>query len=1024
MKNSNTFLNRSALVAIALVCVAGQACALDPGRAVWQYVHDSWGPEKGFPGGPIYAITQTSDGYLWIGAEAGLIRFDGVTFTVVRDRGPNAFSMDHVLGLSADRDGSLWVQLSDPTLLRYRDGTFTAIRPNPHRTDSRVTAIAGPNSGGLLLASRMDGAALFGGSHFKTLAGASSLPRSPVISIAETTKDEVWLGTREEGLVRLRRNQVSKITKGLPDLKINCLLAGRNGEVSVGTDRGMVRWNGSEVTREGVSGALDRTQILAMTRDRDSNIWIGTGTQGLLRLNERRLASRGERGPNAAVTAPSAAVTALFEDREGDLWAGSANGIERFRDSAFVTYSSGQGLAKENGGPTDADSRGRIWWAPVTGGLYWLQEGKVGHVAEAGLERDVVYSISGADDDLWLGRRRGGLTHLHLEGRSITAKTYTQANGLAENTIYTVHRNRDGSVWAGTLTGGVSHFQDGHFKTFTSANGLAANTVTSIAESSDGTMWFGTPSGLSSRGRHGWKTYGVEDGLPSENVYSLLFDSSGVLWIGTLHGIAFVHAGRIVVPQGLPPSLREQVFGITEDRAGALWIATARNILRVARDKMCQGPLVDGDVREYRLADGLADMQGVRRDRSIVTDPSGRVWISRRAGLSMVDPARLSRESVPSIAHIDGFSVDGGSMDPRHAVLVPWDRKRIAIDYTGLNLSAPDRVRFRFRLDGFDGTWSGPVAEKEAVYTNLAPGSYRFHVMASNVDGVWNGGEAVMPFEVDPAIWQTWWFRLCAVLSLAIAVAALYRWRLHQLTLEVNLRFDERLAERTRLARELHDTLLQTIQGSKMVADDALETEGGGLNPTRMHTALEKVSVWLEQATQEGRAALHSLRSSTSQENDLAEAFRSATNDCLPSDSMEVSLSVEGTATEMHPIVRDEIFRIGLEAIRNACWHSGGSLLEVELSYAKNFTLRVRDNGKGIHPEVAAKGKEGHFGLKGMQERAGRVGGKLSLFSSSASGSEVELIVPGRIVFRGRRRRIFDNVRKLFKNQKSFSAFR
>ena len=1004
-------------MAIALVWLAGNACALDPGRAVWQYVHDRWGPEKGFLGGPISAITQSSDGYLWIGAEAGLIRFDGLTFTVVRDRGPNAFVMDHVLGLSADRDGSLSVQLSEPTLLRYREGTFSAVRPNPKREDSRVTAIASANGGGLLLASRMDGAALFVGSHFKTLAGVASLPASPVISIAQRANNEVWLGTREEGLIRLGKSQVSTITKGLPDLKINCLLPEKSGDVLIGTDHGMVRWNGSEVTKAGVPRALDHAQILAMTRDRDSNIWIGTGTQGLLRLNDEGLASLGESGRRAA-------ITALFEDREGDVWAGSANGVERLRDSPFVAYSVEQGLPKENGGPIYADAWGRIWWAPVTGGLYWLKEGKVGHVAEAGLERDVVYSISGDHDDLWLGRQRGGLTHLHLEGRSVKAKTYTQTDGLAENTIYTVHQNRDGSVWAGTLTGGVSHFQDGRFETFTSANGLVADTVTSIAESADGTMWFATPSGLSSCGRNGWRTYGVGDGLPSENVYSLLFDSSGDLWVGTLHGIAFVHAGRIVVPAGLPPSLHEKVFGISEDRAGSLWVVTSSSVLRVARDKICQGLLVDGDVREYRLTDGLTGMQGVRRDRSVVADPSGRVWLSRSVGLSMVDPTRLSVESVQSIAQIDGFSVDGGSIDPRHPVSVPWNRRRVAIAYAGLNLSAPDRVRFRFRLDGFDRTWSGPVSGKEAVYTNLGPGSYRFHVMASNADGVWNGGEATMPFEVDPALWQTWWFRLCTVLSLAVTMAALYRWRLHQLTVQVNLRFDERLAERTRLARELHDTLLQTIQGSKMVADDALEIEGGALNPTRMHTALEKVSVWLEQATQEGRAALHSLRNSTSQENDLAEAFRRAANDCLSSHPMEVSLFVEGAAIEMHPIVRDEIFRIGFEAIRNACRHSGASRLEVELSYAKRFTLRVRDNGKGIDPDVAAKGKEGHFGLQGMQERAKRVGGKLSLFSSSGSGSEVELIVPGRLAFRGRRRRAVDNLRRLFRNKKSFSPLR
>ncbi len=569
MRSSSTFLSsqlcfglsRSLRLGVAIVCLAGNARALDPDRAARQYVRDHWGPEKGFLGGPIYAITQTTDGYLWIGAEAGLVRFDGFAFTLMRDPGPHPFVIDHVFGLSTDRDGSLWVQLSDPTLLRYRNGTFAAVTLNPQLGDGRVTAIARASTGALLIASRRDGAVSWTGSKFESIATAASLPRSPVVSIAGTTKDDVWLGTREAGLIHVNRRQISRITSGLPDLRINCLLAEKNGDVLVGTDRGMVRWDGSEITTAGVPRALEHAQILAMTRDRDSNIWIGTGTKGLLRLNQQGLCSLRDHDSRAP-------ITALFEDREGDLWTGSSSGIERLRDSAFVTYASGGGLPRENSGPIYCDSHGRVWWAPATGGLYWLRDGQIEHVKEAGLDRDVVYSITGGDTGVWLGRQRGGLTHLSFDGNSFTAKTYTQGDGLAENTVNAVQENRDGSVWAGTLTEGVSHFKNGRFNNYTSANGLAANIITSIAEGTDGTMWFATPGGLSSFMRNTWRTYGVQDGLPSENVYSLLADSSGVIWVGTLHGIAFVRSGHVVTPAGLPLSLREQTFGMAEDKAG------------------------------------------------------------------------------------------------------------------------------------------------------------------------------------------------------------------------------------------------------------------------------------------------------------------------------------------------------------------------------------------------------------------------------------------------------------------------
>jgi signal transduction histidine kinase len=234
--------------------------------------------------------------------------------------------------------------------------------------------------------------------------------------------------------------------------------------------------------------------------------------------------------------------------------------------------------------------------------------------------------------------------------------------------------------------------------------------------------------------------------------------------------------------------------------------------------------------------------------------------------------------------------------------------------------------------------------------------------------------------------------------SLALAITMSYRWRLHQLTRQLNIRFEERLTERSRIARELHDTLLQTIQGSKMVADDALDDVPA--DPVRMRKALVKLANWLEQAMEEGRVALASLRTAQTETDDLTEAFERAAKECMAKASMYVAFSVEGTVKELHPVARDEVYHIGYEAIRNACNHSGGSRLEVELNFARNLALRVRDNGKGIEPEVAANGKQTHFGLKGMAERAARVGGTLNLFSSSDSGTEVELIVPGHIVFR------------------------
>jgi signal transduction histidine kinase len=262
---------------------------------------------------------------------------------------------------------------------------------------------------------------------------------------------------------------------------------------------------------------------------------------------------------------------------------------------------------------------------------------------------------------------------------------------------------------------------------------------------------------------------------------------------------------------------------------------------------------------------------------------------------------------------------------------------------------------------------------------------------------VWNDTGATLSFTVAPAWYQTEWFLALCVVAGLFLLWTLYRLRLRQVAKAMSTRFNERLDERIRVARDLHDTVLQTIQGSKLVADDALDPS---TDPARMRRAMEQLSVWLGRATEEGRAALNSLRTSATEKNDLAEAFRRAIDECRIQSSMESSFSVVGTASEMHPIVRDEVYRIGYEAIRNACVHSQASRLQVELTYAQDLALRVSDNGVGIDPGVADGGKKGHFGLQGMRERAARIVGKLTVISSAASGTEVKLVVPGGIIYR------------------------
>jgi PAS domain S-box-containing protein len=345
-------------------------------------------------------------------------------------------------------------------------------------------------------------------------------------------------------------------------------------------------------------------------------------------------------------------------------------------------------------------------------------------------------------------------------------------------------------VWAGTLNGGVSKFKDGHFTTYTTTNGLASNTVSSILETRDGAMWFATPSGLSSFSNGRWRTYTTVEGLPSPEVNCLFEDSSGTLWSGTSAGLAFFGSGHFQVPNESPDVLREQILGMADDKSGRFWIATSHHVLRVPRDKLLSGVVKAVDVHEYDQADGLESTEGVRRSRSVVSDSAGRIWFSLSSGLSVVDPSQIKDNSVPALPHIEAITADNNIANLDAFVQIPPSPRRITFEYTGLSLAGPGRVRFRYFLEGFDSSWSQPVAAREAVYTNLGPGPYRFRLVASNSEGLWNGPETAIAFKVAPAYYQTYWFRL-----LCVAALLAFLWGLHRLRVQQLRREERRLRE-------------------------------------------------------------------------------------------------------------------------------------------------------------------------------------------------------------------------------------
>lgn len=978
------------ILIVALAGLSVNVYGLDPKRSMSQYVRQQWNVGSEFPGG-VNAIQQTVDGYLWIGTDKGLVRFDGVTFRAAPFASDDSVPTSPVLGLIADDSGRLWIQRQGAGLLRYGGEHFERTLSDPSEISSQVTAMSKDRDGGVLLADATAGILRLEKENLEKVVSPGALIGStPMISIAEAADGKVWLGTLFAGLFVFEKGRAANIKAGLPERKINCLLPVGSDDLWVGTDNGLYRWNGSSFHRVGLPPSAG-SQILTMIRDRDANVWVGTAG-GLLRINAKGPSFSPEKELRG-----SGGISALFEDREGDLWVGGERGLARIRDSVFVTYSQTAGLHLEHNGPVYVDNEGRTWIAPEEGGLYFLNNGRIQSVKSDGLAKDVVYSIGGRGDEIWIGRQRGGLTRLRFPNSTLEAQTYTQAQGLAQNSVYAVFQSSDGAVWAGTLSGGVSRFSRGRFVTYTTANGLAANTVSSILETHDGTMWFGTSNGVSSLSNGQWRSYGTRDGLRSENVICLFGDSSGTLWTGTSAGLAFLSLGRFQTPAEWPAVLREPLSGLAEDKKGSLWMVTSTHLLRVPRGMLLAGGIRDADIRLFGTADGLPSKQGVNRSRSVVSDSVGRIWFSLSGGLSVVDPSHLVETSPPAIPHVETVSADGVQLPMGDVVRIPPSQKRITFGYTGLSLAIPTRIRFRYMVDGFDRGWSESVIAREAVYTNLGPGTYRFRVIASNSRGMWNGSEAAISFEVEPALWQNWWFRSVIAVLVGFAILLLYRLRLHQLTHQLNMLFEERLGERTRIAQELHDTLLQGFLSASMqlhVADDRLPQT----SPAK--PLVRRVLELMKDVIDESRNTVKGLRSPNTGPLELDVAFSRVPEELGCKQSLDFRVIVEGQSRRLSPFIRDDVYRMGREALVNAFRHSGANTIQVELEYgSRQLRLMVRDDGCGIDEQVLRSGREGHWGLPGMRERAERIGARLRLWSHPARGTEVELVVPGRIAF-------------------------
>jgi ligand-binding sensor domain-containing protein/signal transduction histidine kinase len=970
--------------------------ALDPVRALSQYVHRSWGQEQGLSGGAIYAISRSPDGYLWIGTDRGLVRFDGTTFDLIQQPIATQPPIGRVRGLASDAQGVLWILLEGAHLLLYRNGQFADAFASLNLPETTITAMSLDQHRNVLLSGLGNVTLRSENGRLEPIANAEAVPGT-VTSIAESLDGRIWMGTRDNGLFASLQGRISRVPHEFGDNKINALVPDFNGGLWVGTDQGIYFLSPQGDLVDPLPGWTHKHQILTMFRDPLACIWAGTD-HGLIRISPAGQAAFRQ-------SAEDGEVNAVFQDSEENLWFGGQGGLERLQDGIFSTFSSAEGIPAVPMGPIFADDDGGVWFAPLSGGLYWFRGGRLQQVRQDGLDRDVVYSIDGRGTDVWVGRQRGGLTRIHHTGEKLFTETFKDRNGLAQNSVYAVHVSANGTVWAGTVSGGVSVFEGSGFKTYTTSNGLGSSTVNSIAESRDGHVWVATPNGVDEFRGDRWINWTPQNGLPSSDVRLCFADRQGLLWFAASGGLSYVSGGRVISLHHLPDLMREQVLGMAEDRLGFLWFATSDHVLRANRNALLTDSVRTGDVQNYGAPDGLSGIQAIRRERTLVSDAAGRIWISLSRGIASGEPKFTERDATPVQVRIDSVSTNGKSLSLSELSRAPAGTRSMTFYYSIDSLFAPERVRFRYRLEGAETDWSDAVGWRQAPYNNLGPRNYRFHVIASRDGSLWNSPETVYSFSIDPAYWQTWWFQTAAAAAIFLSILLIMWLRSIRLVRQLNARFQERLSERIRIAQELHDTLLQSFQGLML----RFQTVANLLpaRPGEARTVLEEALERADQAIAESRSAIQNIRTSPSKSGSLAESINSMMAELAEEYRHEghqepsYSVVIEGTPKRLSPWVNTEVLRIAQECVRNAFHHANASRIEAELKFeSSHLGIRFRDDGVGIDPEVLKRGSRlGHWGMIGMRERASQIGAKLEMWSKPGAGTELDLSVPGRIAY-------------------------
>ena len=993
-----------------VVSLAGTVHALDPNKHLTQYMHTSWRIQDGSAPAGIEAIAQTLDGYLWFSSDSqGMYRFDGVRF-VPWTLSPNGKTINTFVNVYGDHAGGLWA-LGEREIVHLKGGVVTShvnldglqqfqqISEDP---DGSLWVVRGRTAVSDAPLCRITDRAV------KYFGKSEGVPISEADSLLADGKGGFWLGGQtalahwHDGVSETY--PIEALNSNAGQKGIMSLALGSEGTLWVGIlaegrGLGLGRLIGG-IVKPFVTPTFDGSKVAVnpMISDRDGNLWVGTLGKGIFRIHGNVVDHYQQTDGLSGDT-----VLALFEDREGLVWAVTANGIDSFRDPSVTTFSAREGLGRDAAAGVLASRDGTIWVANA-GSLDRIKDGTVSSIrVGSGLPgHQVTAMLEDRAGNLWVGVDDG--LYLFKSGRF---RRLPEPNNHPLGMVVGMTEDNDGDIWAECLSNPRKLVRIRDFQVREEFPASQIPPGHSLASNPHGGIWIATKKGDIALLRNGVleTKFPLNPGGDPFN-RQIMSKADGSIIAGSENGLVEWRQGkvhRMTTKNGLPCN---SVISFIEDKENRWWLHTGCGVVQLPDSELERwraNPAAVLQTRVYDVLDGARPAGGPSFNAAAYSS-DGRVWFATGFVVEMVDPSRLSQKALPAQTYIESLVADRKEFEATPNLKVPPNPRDLQIDYTSPTFAIPQKMKFRYRLDNYDGDWHEAGTRRQAFYTDLPPGKYSFRVIASNSDGVWNESATKLDFSVAPAYYQTSWFRaFCAATFLASLWAA-YQLRVRQLRREFNTAIEARVSERTRIARELHDTLLQSLQALLFQYQAARNLFAAG-SERAMHV-LDASLDRTEQAIAESRDAIRDIRSDIVAQNALPELLTRAGSELAQSqadqDVPTFGLTVEGERRTLTPIIREETYRIALELLRNAFRHAKAHRVETEIRYDDDtLRLRIRDDGKGMDLKILQGDGSGHWGLRGVRERAQRIGAKLDVWSEAGAGAEFQLTVPAGIAYVG-----------------------